>query len=91
MDGLQKTRHLSSNAFPSNVDARDMAILSADLTFSPEERESNVEKLPRQRCDLIQSKRVAWSIGASWCGQSGKKLVVSHGEKRMRVQIGQKE
>jgi hypothetical protein len=91
MHGLQKKCDFSSNAFPSNVEARDMAILRTDLTFSPEERERNVKKLPRQRCDLIKSKRVAWGIRASWSGQSGKKLVVSHGEKRMRVQIGQEE
>jgi hypothetical protein len=89
MNGLQKTCDFPPNVIPSDVESRDMAILSTDLTFPPEERKSNVKELPRQRCDFIQSKRVAWSIGARWRGLSGKKFVVPHCEKRMYVQLGQ--
>ena len=54
MDGLQASRHFISHSFPCQPGARNIAFFQVGLVLVPEQGERDVEKLSRERRELIE-------------------------------------
>jgi hypothetical protein len=67
----QTLRQLLPYTFPFQIDPRDTTLLHTRLIFSPIQREGDIEQLPREHNELIESEWIVRDCGSGRGGQAG--------------------